>query len=155
MNFSPDAPDAAHREPSDVPAAPPGSTDGEQPAEAGSGGGAKSKITAGVRSVATLARKVGRAVAGRGAEGGRAVAGRARTMREKRVARRCVIVTESSGRPVVIGPYRDEEAARQDVARVPGAAQVAQLKSGTAYFAETETETETGPPGGSSSTATP
>jgi hypothetical protein len=36
----------------------------------------------------------------------------------------------------VIGPYRDEEAARQDVARVPGAAQIAQLKSGTAYFAE-------------------
>jgi hypothetical protein len=148
MNLSPDPPDAAHREPSDVPVAPPHSTDGEQPAEAGPGGGAKAKIAAPVRGVATLARKVGRAVAGRGAEGGRAVAGRARTMREKRVARRCVIVTESSGRPVVIGPYRDEEAARKDVARVPGAAQVAQLRSGSAYFAG---EPDAGP----SSAATP
>ncbi|TQM43947.1 hypothetical protein [Pseudonocardia cypriaca] len=148
MNVSPDAPDAAHREPSDVPAAPPGSTDGEQPADAGSGGGAKAKIAAPVRGVVTLARKVGRAVAGRGAEGGRAVAGRARSMREKRVARRCVIVTESSGRPVVIGPYRDEDAARKDVARVPGPAQVAQLQAGTAYFAE-------GAEAGPSSTATP
>jgi hypothetical protein len=151
MNISPGAPDGAHREPSDVPAAPPGSAGGEQSPEAGSGGGAKAKITAGVRGVATLARKVGGAVAGRGAEGGRAVAGRARTMREKRAARRCVIVTESSGRPVVIGPYRDEEAARQDVARVPGAAQVAQLKSGKAYFADAEA----GPSAGPSSTAIP
>lgn len=152
MNASPDAPDAATREPPDVPAAPSGSTDGDQPAEAGSGGGAKTKIAAPVRNVATLARKVGKAVAGRGAEGGRAVAGRARTMREKRVARRCVIVTESSGRPVVIGPYRDEEAARKDLARVPGAAQVAQLKAGTAFFAEGG---EAGPAAGPSSTATP
>jgi hypothetical protein len=136
MNISPDAPHAAHREPSDVPAAAPRSADGEQPRESGSGPGAKARITAGVRGVATLARKAGRAVAGGGAQGGRAVAGRARTMREKRAARRCVIVTESSGRPVVIGPYRDEDAARKDVARVPGPAQVAQLKAGTAYFAE-------------------
>jgi hypothetical protein len=46
-----------------------------------------------------------------------------------------VIVTEIGSRPVAIGPYRDEQAARQDAARVPGAAQVAQLKSGAAYFA--------------------
>jgi hypothetical protein len=136
MKASHDPPDTARHEPPDVPTAPPGSGDGEKPAEAGSGGGAKSKIAAPVRSAATLARKAGRTVVGRGAAGGRAVAGRARTMREKRVARRCVIVTESSGRPVVIGPYRDEEAAREDVARVPGAARVAHLKSATVYFAE-------------------
>jgi hypothetical protein len=153
MNVSPDAPDTGHREPPDIPAAPSGPAGGERPAEAGSGGGAKAKVTAAAGSVATLARKVGRTVAGRGASGGRAVAGRARTIREQRVARRCVIVTESSGRPVVIGPYRNEEAARQDVARVPGAAQVAQLKSGKAYFAETGSDT--GPLGGSASTTTP
>lgn len=143
MNTSPDAP---HREPSDVPAAPPGSANGEQPAE-----GPKAKLVAPVRSVAALAGKVGKAVAGRGASGGRAVAGRARTMREQRVARRCVIVTESGGRQVVIGPYRDEEAARKDLARVPAGAGVAQLKAASAYFADVEA----GPTAGPSSTATP
>jgi hypothetical protein len=126
-------------------AAPPAPTRGEQPAETGSGGGAKAKVTALVRGAAALANKVRRAVTGRGAAGGRVVAGRARTIREKRLARRCVIVTESGGRPVVIGPYRDEQAARQDAARVPGDAQVAQLKSGAAYFAEADSGPTTAP----------
>jgi hypothetical protein len=115
--------------------APPAPARGEQPAETGSGGGAKAKVTALVRGAAALAKKVGKAVAGRSVAGGRVVAGRARTIREKRDRGRCVIVTEIGGRPVAIGPYRDEQAARQDAARVPGAAQVAQLTSGAAYFA--------------------
>jgi hypothetical protein len=56
-----------------------------------------------------------------------------------------VIVTESGGRRVVIGPYRDEQAARKDAARLPGDAQVAQLKSGTAYFAEADSGPTTAP----------
>lgn len=126
-------------------AVPPAPADGEQPAEAGSGGGAKAKVKALVRGTAALANKARRAVAGRGAAGGRVVAGRARTIREKRVARRCVIVTESGGRRVVIGPYRNEQAARKDAARLPGDAQVAQLKSGTAYFAEADSGPTTAP----------
>jgi hypothetical protein len=125
---------------------PPALADGEQPpAEARSGGGAKAKVRALVRGAAALAKKVRRAVAGRGAAGGRVVAGRARTIREKRVARRCVIVTESGSGPVVLGPYRDEQAARKDAARVPGDAQVTRLTSGTAYFAEADSGPTTAP----------
>jgi hypothetical protein len=131
--------------PEPVTAAPPAPARGEQSAETGSGGGAKAKVTALVGGAAALANKVRKAVAGRGVAGGRVVAGRARAIREKRVAGRCVIVTEIGGRPVVIGPYRDEQAARQHAARVPGAAQVAQLKSGAAYFAEADSGLTTAP----------
>jgi hypothetical protein len=125
---------------------PPALADGEQPpAEARSGGGAKAKVRALVRGAAALAKKARRAVAGRGAAGGRVVAGRARTIREKRVARRCVIVTESGSGPVVLGPYRDEQAARKDAARVPGDARVTRLTSGTAYFAEADSGPTTAP----------
>jgi hypothetical protein len=59
---------------------------------------------------------------------------KAREVREKRVAGRCIILTEISGRPVALGPYRDEQAARQDLTRAAGAPQVFELKSPTAYF---------------------
>ena len=59
---------------------------------------------------------------------------KAREVREKRVAGRCILLTEMAGRPVAIGPYRDEQAARQDLTRVTGAPQVLELKSQAAYF---------------------
>jgi hypothetical protein len=58
----------------------------------------------------------------------------AREVREKRVAGRCILLTEVAGRPVAIGPYRDEQAAGQDLTRVTGAPQVLELKSPAAYF---------------------
>jgi hypothetical protein len=57
---------------------------------------------------------------------------KAREVREKRLAERRIIITEVGGRPVAFGPYRDEQAARQDLTRIPGAPQVLELKSRTA-----------------------
>jgi hypothetical protein len=44
------------------------------------------------------------------------------------------LLTEVAGRPVAIGPYRDEQAARHDLTRVTGTPQVLELKSQAAYF---------------------
>jgi hypothetical protein len=121
-------------DPEPMTAAPPSPVRGEQPEQTGPGGRAKTKVAALVRGAAARMNKARKALAGRSVAGGRVVAGHARTIREKRIAGRCVIVTELGGHPVAIGPYRDERAARQDAARVPGAAQIAQLKPGTAYF---------------------
>jgi hypothetical protein len=55
-------------------------------------------------------------------------------VREKRIAGRCILLTEAAGRPVAIGPYRDAQAARHDLTRVTGAPQVLELKSQAAYF---------------------
>jgi hypothetical protein len=94
------------------------------PAGTGSGrGGAKVKAAALVAGAATLLNKL-RKEAPR----------KARQVREKRVAGRCVLLTEVAGRPVVIGPYRDEQVARHDLTRVTGAPQVLELKSQAAYF---------------------
>lgn len=59
-------------------------------------------------------------------------------VRERRVAGRCVIVTEVDGRFLAIGPYKDEESARQDAFKVGGTPHVAELRSDTAFFAPTD-----------------
>lgn len=45
-----------------------------------------------------------------------------------------MIVTEVDGRYLVIGPYKNDEAARQDVFEVGGDAHIAELVAGTAFF---------------------
>lgn len=57
-----------------------------------------------------------------------------REAREKRIAGRCVILTEVNGRQVAIGPYPNDGAARQDGSRVGGAPEVVELLSQTAFF---------------------
>ena len=59
-------------------------------------------------------------------------------MREKRVAGRCVILTEADGRSLAIGPYKNDDAARQDIFKVGGAPRVIELVSDTAFFAPHE-----------------
>lgn len=60
-------------------------------------------------------------------------------LREKRAAGRCVILTEADGRALAIGPYKNDEAARQDVFKVGGAPRVVELVSEAAFFAPHET----------------
>jgi hypothetical protein len=93
------------------------------PAGTGSGRGAKVKAAALVAGAATLLNKLRKEAPKK-----------AREVREKRVAGRCILLTEVAGRPVAIGPYRDEQAARHDLTRVTGAPQVLELKSQAAYF---------------------
>jgi hypothetical protein len=57
-----------------------------------------------------------------------------RQLREKRAAGRCVIVTEADGHYLAVGPYKDEDAARQELFKVGGTAHVAELQSTTAFF---------------------
>lgn len=59
---------------------------------------------------------------------------RIREAREKRVAGRCVILTEVDGRQLAIGPYPDDQAAHQDTTRVSGTPHVIELFSQAAYF---------------------
>ena len=105
----------------------PATTPGSAPRHAGeateSGSGTKITAAALVAGAAALANKVRKEAPKK-----------AREVREKRVAGRCIILTEISGRPVALGPYRDEQAARQDLNRVAGAPQVLELKSQTAHF---------------------
>jgi len=94
-------------------------------------GGSGTKITAAalVAGAAALANKVRKEAPKK-----------AREVREKRLADRRIIVTEVSGRPVALGPYRDEHAARQDLTRVPGTPQVLELRSRTAYFGSPDSD---------------
>lgn len=56
-------------------------------------------------------------------------------LREKRVAGRCVILTEADGRALTIGPYKNAEAAQEDLFKVGGAPRVVELVSEAAFFA--------------------
>lgn len=112
-------PTAPSTTPSTPPSTPPGTG---SPTESGSGG-AKIKAAALVAGAAALVNKLRKEAPKK-----------AREVREKRVAGRCILLTEMAGRPVAIGPYRDEQAARQDLTRVTGAPQVLELKSQAAYF---------------------
>ena len=56
-------------------------------------------------------------------------------LREKRAAGQCVILTESEGRSVAIGPYRDEATAYEDISRAPVGARVVELMTEGAFFA--------------------
>lgn len=59
-------------------------------------------------------------------------------VRERRLAGRCVIVTEVDGQFLAIGPYKDEDSARKDAFKVGGTPHVAELRSDTAFFAPAE-----------------
>jgi hypothetical protein len=59
-------------------------------------------------------------------------------LRERRVAGRCVIVTEVDGRFLAIGPYKNEDTARGDVFKVGGTPHIAELVTDTAFFAPPE-----------------
>jgi hypothetical protein len=94
-----------------------------------SGSGAKVTTAALIAGAAALANKLRKEAPKK-----------AREVREKRVAGRCIILTEVSGRPVALGPYRDEQAARQDLTRVTGTPQVLELKSHAAYFGSPDSD---------------
>jgi hypothetical protein len=85
--------------------------------------GSKAKTAITVAGVAALANKVRHEAPKKLQE-----------LREKRAAGRCVIVSEASGRYMAIGPYKDEETARQDLFKVGGTAHVAELVTTTAFF---------------------
>jgi len=55
-------------------------------------------------------------------------------IRERRMAGRCVIITEVDGRFLAIGPYKNEDAARDQVFKVGGSPHVAELVSDAAFF---------------------
>lgn len=90
-------------------------------------GGSKAKAAAVVAGAVAVANKVRK-------EAPKVV----NQLRERRVAGRCVIVTEVDGRFLAIGPYKDEESARRDAFKVGGTPHVAELMSDTAYFPPAE-----------------
>lgn len=55
-------------------------------------------------------------------------------IREKRAAGRCVILAEQDGRPVAVGPYPSNEAARADTSKVAAGASVVELVPESAFF---------------------
>lgn len=57
-------------------------------------------------------------------------------LREKRAAGRCVILTEADGDYLVVGPYKNEEAARQDIFKVGGTPRVVELRSQSSFFTQ-------------------
>jgi hypothetical protein len=58
-----------------------------------------------------------------------------RQLREKRAAGQCVIVSETDGETLAIGPYKDADAARQDLFKVGGTPRIVELVSETSFFA--------------------
>lgn len=114
---------------SPTPAATPGSAPRRTGEGSESGSGAKVTTAALIAGAAALANKLRKEAPKK-----------AREVREKRLAGRCIILTEVSGRPVALGPYRDEQAARQDLTRVTGAPQVLELKSHAAYFGSPDSD---------------
>jgi len=114
----------------------PATTPGPRGTGEGTESGTGTKVTAAalIAGAAALANKVRKEAPKK-----------AREAREKRVAGRCIILTEVNGRPVALGPYRDEQAARQDLTRATGAPQVLELKSHTAYFGSPDNDHTTTP----------
>jgi hypothetical protein len=91
--------------------------------------GGKAKAAVAVASAAALANKVRQ-------EAPKKI----QQFREKRATGRRVIVCEADGRYLAIGPYKDEETARQDLFKVGGTAHVAELVTTTAFFAPPSVE---------------
>jgi len=114
----------------------PATTPGPRGTAEGTESGTGTKVTAAalIAGAAALANKVRKEAPKK-----------AREAREKRVAGRCIILTEVNGRPVALGPYRDEQAARQDLTRATGAPQVLELKSQAAYFGSPDNDHTTTP----------
>ena len=104
-----------------MPAAPVASG---QPEESERGAGGKVKVAALLAGAAALANKVRQKAPEKVQE-----------IRQKRAAGRCVILTELDGRMAAIGPYSNDQAARQDIAKVTGAPRVIELVPQKAYFA--------------------
>ena len=96
----------------------------EQAEESEQGVGGKVKAAALVAGAAALANKVRQKAPEKVQE-----------IRQKRAAGRCVILTELDDRTVAIGPYSNDQAARQDIAKVTGAPRVIELVPQQAYFA--------------------
>lgn len=92
--------------------------------EAGESEGGKVKAAALLAGAAALANKVRQEAPKKVHE-----------LREKRAAGRCVILTEADGRALAIGPYKNAEAAQEDLFKVGGAPRVVELVSETAFFA--------------------
>lgn len=113
---------------------PPTPAPGEGAEESPPGGVRKVKVPAVLAGAAAVAKKVRQEAPKKVQE-----------IREKRVAGRCVILTEVEGRQVAIGPYRDDQAARQDTGRVTVAPRVVELMSPAAYFGPQDDGTTTGP----------
>jgi hypothetical protein len=99
--------------------APPPTEEATQPDE----GGSKVKAAALLAGAAALANKVRREAPKKLQE-----------IREKRAAGRCVIVTEADGQMLAIGPFKDDDAARQELFNVGGAPRVVELMSESAFF---------------------
>lgn len=97
-------------------------------------GGGKIKAAALIAGAAALANKVRKEAPKK-----------AREVREKRIAGRYVIITEADGRPVAIGPYRDEQAAHHDLTRATNVQHVLELKSPAAYFGSSDSGAGTTP----------
>ena len=117
-----------------VPPAPPVPTTGAEEPPAGKG--QKVKVAAVLAGAAAVANKVRQEAPKKVKE-----------IREKRVAGRCVILTEVDGRQVAIGPYPDNRAASQDSGKMTVAPQVVELMSPTAYFGAQDDGTTTPPDG--------
>lgn len=101
-----------------------GTSKGEGGQDAEQGSGSKVKAAALLAGAAALTNKVRQ-------EAPKKV----QQLREKRAAGRCVILTEANGEYLAIGPYKNEEAARQDIFKVGGTSHVVELRSETAFFA--------------------
>lgn len=110
-----------------VPVAPPPAPDelNDVDEDGGVEGGSKIKAAALIAGAAALANKVRQ-------EAPKMVQG----IREKRAAGRCVIVTEANGEALAIGPFKDDEAARQDLFKVGGSPRIVELVSTAAFFDE-------------------
>jgi hypothetical protein len=92
-------------------------------------GGSKVKAAAVLAGAAALANKVRQEAPKK-----------LQQIREKRVAGRCVIITEADGQMLAIGPFKDDEAARQDLFKVGGTPRIVELVSETAFFAPDNTD---------------
>jgi hypothetical protein len=115
---------------------PPTAVPAEGAEEPRPGGGRKGTVAAVLAGAAAVANKVRQEAPKKVKE-----------IREKRAAGRCVILTEVEGRQVAIGPYRDDQTARQDLGTVTGAPRVVELMSPTAYLGQRHGGTATQPEG--------
>ena len=113
---------------------PPAPPQGTEPPAAEQGGPGKAKKAALLAGAAALASKVRQ-------EAPKKV----QQVRQKRAAGRCVILTEQAGRLIAVGPYPDEQTARQDSVKVAGAPSVIELIPQQAYFAPQQGESTTNP----------
>lgn len=90
-------------------------------------GGSKAKTAAVVAGAAALANKVRQEAPKR-----------LHQLRERRATGRRVIITEVDGHFLAIGPYKNEDEARQDAFKVGGNPHIAELVSEAAFFAPSD-----------------